>query len=162
MLRIAVLAALLLALLAPSASAAGRAATARALAAQMRAAGAGSSALAVDLDSGTQIYARRPGTPRLPASVEKLYTSATALRRLGASARLGTTVLADAAPDAGGTIAGNVYLRGGGDPTFDSLDLDRLARQVADAGVVSIAGQVVGDETGFDRRRGVPSSGYRL
>ena len=51
----------------------------------MRHAGPSSSAYVVDLDSGTQIYSLRADTPRMPASVEKLYTSATTLRRLGAS-----------------------------------------------------------------------------
>ena len=54
----------------------------------MRRAGPASGALAVDLDSGGRVYALRAGAARVPASVEKLYTTATALRRLGAAARL--------------------------------------------------------------------------
>ena len=91
MVRTAALACLLLALVPAAAAAASRSATARALAAQMRSAGSGSGALVVDLDTGDQIYALRAGTPRMPASVQKLYTSATTLRRLGASGRLTTT-----------------------------------------------------------------------
>jgi serine-type D-Ala-D-Ala carboxypeptidase/endopeptidase (penicillin-binding protein 4) len=162
MARTAALACLLL-LLAPAvAAAAGRAGTARALAAQMRHAGAGSGAYVVDLDSGRQIYALRADTPRMPASVEKLYTSATTLRRMGAAGRLATGVLAETAPDAVGVVRGDLYLRGGGDPTFDLLDSNRLAQQVADAGIVQVTGRVIGDESAFDTRRGVPSSGFRL
>jgi serine-type D-Ala-D-Ala carboxypeptidase/endopeptidase (penicillin-binding protein 4) len=163
MVRIATLACLLLALLLPAvASAAGRSGTARALDAQMRQAGGGSSALVVDLDSGAEIYGMRADTPRMPASVEKLYTSATTLRRLGAGGRLTTSVFAEVEPDAAGVIDGDLYLRGGGDPTFDLLDSNRLAQQVADAGIVAVTGRVIGDETAFDTRRGVPSSGFRL
>jgi serine-type D-Ala-D-Ala carboxypeptidase/endopeptidase (penicillin-binding protein 4) len=162
MARIAALACLLLALLAPAATAASRSATARALAAQMRYAGAGSGALAIDLDSGKPIYALRAATPRMPASVEKLYTSATALRRLGANGRLTTTVLAETAADPDGVVDGDLYLRGGGDPTFDVLDANRLAQQVADAGIVEVTGRVIGDESVFDTLRGVPSSAFRL
>ncbi len=162
MLRAAAFACLLLALLPVAAAAKSRAATARALDAQMRQAGPSSSALVVDLDSGAQIYARRADVPRMPASVEKLYTSATTLRRLGASGRLETTVLAETEPDAAGVVDGDLYLRGGGDPTFDVLDSNRLAQQVVDAGIVEVTGRVRGDESAFDTRRGVPSSAFRL
>ena len=55
---------------------------------------------------------RAGGTPRMPASVQKLYTSATALRRFGASGRLTTTVLATAPPDAGGVVRGDLVPEG--------------------------------------------------
>ena len=160
--RIAALACLVLAACAPAAAAAGRAGTARALAAQMRWAGGAAGALAIDLDSGRTIYSLRAATQRMPASVQKLYTSVTVLRRLGPSGRLSTDVLADAAPDAAGVVDGDLYLRGGGDPTFDALDAGRLAQQVADAGIAEVTGRVRGDESAFDSRRGVPSSGFRL
>jgi D-alanyl-D-alanine carboxypeptidase/D-alanyl-D-alanine-endopeptidase (penicillin-binding protein 4) len=160
--RTAALACLLLVLLPAAASAAGRSGTVRALDAQMRFAGGGSSALVVDLDTGDEIYGLRADTPRMPASVEKLYTSATTLRRLGAGGRLTTSVFAQTEPDAAGVVEGDLYLRGGGDPTFDLLDSNRLAQQVADAGIVAVTGRVIGDETAFDTRRGVPSSGFRL
>jgi serine-type D-Ala-D-Ala carboxypeptidase/endopeptidase (penicillin-binding protein 4) len=162
MVRIAALACLLLAAYAPAAAAAGRAGTARALAKQMRWAGGSSGALAVDLDSGRTLYSLRSGTQRMPASVQKLYTSVTALRRLGPTARLSTSVLAEGEPDAAGVVHGDLYLRGSGDPNFDTLDANSLAQQVADAGIVSVTGRVRGDESAFDGRRGVPSSGFAL
>jgi D-alanyl-D-alanine carboxypeptidase/D-alanyl-D-alanine-endopeptidase (penicillin-binding protein 4) len=162
MLRIAALACLLLAVLAPAAAAASRADTARALSAQMRWAGPSSGAMAVDLDSGRTIYSLRADTQRMPASVQKLYTSVAALRTLGPAGRLATSVVAEEEPDAEGVVDGDLYLRGSGDPTFDALDSNRLAQQVADAGIVEVRGRVRGDESAFDRRRGVPSSGYRL
>jgi D-alanyl-D-alanine carboxypeptidase/D-alanyl-D-alanine-endopeptidase (penicillin-binding protein 4) len=162
MLRIAALACLLLAVLAPVATAAGRSGTARALSAQMRWAGPSSGAMVVDLDSGRTLYSVRADTQRMPASVQKLYTSVAALRRLGPTGRLATGVLAEEAPDAGGIVDGDLYLRGSGDPTFDALDSNRLAQQVADAGIVEVRGRVRGDESAFDQRRGVPSSGFRL
>jgi D-alanyl-D-alanine carboxypeptidase/D-alanyl-D-alanine-endopeptidase (penicillin-binding protein 4) len=160
--RIAALACLVLALYAPVAAAAGRAATARELASQMRWAGGSSGAIAVDLDSGRTIYSRRATAQRMPASVQKLYTSVATLRRLGPAGRLGTRVLAGRAPDAAGVVRGDLYLRGGGDPNFDTLDAGSLAQQVADAGIVRVTGRVRGDESAFDLLRGVPSSGFRL
>jgi len=79
--RLVPLACLLALLLAPAAAqAAGRTGTVKALSAQMRQAGAGSGAYVVDLQSGRNLYSTRAGTPRMPASVEKLYTSATAMK----------------------------------------------------------------------------------
>ncbi len=153
---------LLIALLLPaSAQAAGPEATKRALERQMRWAGGSSGALVVDLESGREIYAARPDTPRVPASVEKLYTTVTALTRLGPETTLETAVLAEDPVPVDGVIEGDVYLRGAGDPTLGREALDALAIDVAALGVVEIKGGVIGDETRFDTLRGPPSSGYR-
>jgi D-alanyl-D-alanine carboxypeptidase/D-alanyl-D-alanine-endopeptidase (penicillin-binding protein 4) len=158
---IAAVVCLLLLLPAAPAPAAGLEATQRALAQEMRWAGGGSGALAVELDTGARIYAERPAVPRTPASVEKVYTAATALRTLGADGRLVTQLAATVGPDEVGTVHGDLYLRGSGDPTFGPVDLDLLADQLEALGIFGIAGRVVGDETAFDRLRGPPSSGYR-
>ena len=145
-----------------AAGAAGPAATKRALAREMAKTSASSGAYVVDLGSGETIFASKPDTPRIPASVEKLYTAAGALLRYGPEGRLTTEVLADALPDETGTIRGDVVLRGAGDPTLDASSLRSLARRLARAGLKRITGRVIGDESAFDAFRGVPSSGYRL
>ena len=86
--RIVCLAALVAALLAPAAQAAGPEATIRALDKQMRQAGSSSGAYVIDLDSGQELYARAPDVPRIPASVNKLYTTSAALQRYGAEGQL--------------------------------------------------------------------------
>ena len=143
----------------------------RALARQMGAAGSHSGAIAVDLDSGRTLFARRPDIARAPASNEKLYTTASALVALGPRGHLTTRVLGNGTLDAGGTFHGSLYLKGGGDPTFGSTSFTQraygtgatdaeLARRLADAGVKRVRGGVYGDETYFDRRRGTPAEGY--
>lgn len=154
--------ALACALTAPPARAAGPSATAAVLERQMRYAGAASGALAVDLDSGAQLYAARADTPRVPASVEKLYTTSTALNLLGPEGRLSTRVLGDVALDQLGVLNGDLYLRGGGDPTFGTGQAEALADQLLAAGLTGITGRVIGDESAFDALRGVPSSAFRL
>src|SRR4051794_21981749 len=103
---------------APPASAAGPDATANSLSRAMRSAGSASGAIAVDLDTGRTLYQLRPDTARIPASVEKLYTTSTALLRLGPEETLSTAVLGEAPIAEDGTLTGNLFLRGGGDPTF--------------------------------------------
>jgi D-alanyl-D-alanine carboxypeptidase/D-alanyl-D-alanine-endopeptidase (penicillin-binding protein 4) len=158
-----IVALLLVAALAPAAApAAGPAATRAALASQMRFAGGSSGAFAVDLDSGRTIYASRADTARTPASVEKLYTTSTALTLYGAEGHLTTRALGDVGVDLGGVLIGNLYLRGGGDPNFGERQAAELADElVLDNGLREITGRVIGDESAFDSLRGPPSEGYR-
>ena len=160
--RLVLLTTLILLALAHSAHAAGLAATQRVLAREMARAGAYSGAYVIDLGTGQELYASQPDVARMPASVNKLYTSAAALLRYGPEGRLTTTVLSQGLPDETGTIAGNLVLRGGGDPTFGTAAAAELAGQLAQAGLQRVEGRVVGDESAFDAFRGVPSSGYRL
>src|SRR3982750_4845833 len=88
------------------------------LAREMRRAGAHGGAYVEDLDAGRTLFAAREDVPRPPASVEKLYTTSTALLRLGPDSTLATEVLASTAPGADGVLPGDLWLRGGGDPTL--------------------------------------------
>jgi serine-type D-Ala-D-Ala carboxypeptidase/endopeptidase (penicillin-binding protein 4) len=160
MVRLACLAAVLAAVLAPAAQAAGLPATVNALDRQMNRAGSGSGAYVVDLDSGAALYARAPDVPRIPASVNKLYTTSAALLRYGGDGQLTTEVMADAQPDDTGVLKGNLYLRGGGDPEFGRAEAHGLAQVLADSGLTRITRRVIGDESHFDRLRGGPDSNY--
>jgi serine-type D-Ala-D-Ala carboxypeptidase/endopeptidase (penicillin-binding protein 4) len=160
MVRLACLAALLAAALAPAAHAAGRAVTVKALDRQMSRAGSGSGAYVVDLDSGAPVYARSPDVPRIPASVNKLYTTSAALLRYGDEGELTTEVRGDAAPDDDGVLKGNLYLVGGGDPEFGRAEARELAHVLVVNGLTRVSRRVIGDESRFDRLRGGPDSGY--
>jgi serine-type D-Ala-D-Ala carboxypeptidase/endopeptidase (penicillin-binding protein 4) len=162
MTRLVLLFVALLALTAAPADAAGLAATQRVLNREMARAGAYSGAYAVDLDTGRVLYADRGDVPRMPASVNKLYTASTALLLYGAEGRLTTSVLAGALPDPTGLIQGDIVLRGGGDPTFDKSDMGGLATRLVDGGLTHLEGRVLGDDSAFDAFRGVPSSHYAL
>src|SRR5687767_11212283 len=81
--------------IAAPASAATEAAVKRSLTAAMRAAGPASGAHVIDASSGKILFTWRAGTPRVPASNVKIFTTAAALGELGADGRLETTVVAD-------------------------------------------------------------------
>src|SRR6266516_2971082 len=108
MTRLPVLAAALLLALAPAARAASLATTQRSLARAMSHAGLFAGAYVVDMGTGEELYSDRPDTTRMPASVEKLYTSATALLLYGQNGRLSTTVLSPELPDGDGDLAGDL------------------------------------------------------
>ncbi|MCW3010812.1 MAG: hypothetical protein JWO90_1216, partial [Solirubrobacterales bacterium] len=126
--------------------------------------GSAAGAHVVELDTGTVLFSRRPDLSLVPASNEKLFTTATVLLTQGAKAQRETRVLADAgATDDGEALeAGDLYLVGDGDPSFANADLTRLATQlVAERGLTRVAGGVVGDEGLLDARRGSVDSGFK-
>jgi D-alanyl-D-alanine carboxypeptidase/D-alanyl-D-alanine-endopeptidase (penicillin-binding protein 4) len=142
----------------------------RSLNAGMRQAGNYTGADVVDLTTGTELFSHNANTPRLPASVEKLYTTTTALTLFGANANLSTGVLG-AGQQRGSTFDGTLYLRGGGDPTFGSAGFDSRAygtgatmqhlvsNFLSVTGIKRLQGSVVADETIFDADRGTPATG---
>lgn len=113
-----------------------------------------SAALAVDLTTGTVLFTRNGARPLAPASNEKLPVTFAALSTLGPSYRYETDVLGEGEQD-GEVWRGSVVLKGSGDPTLSSSDLRVLALQVRAAGIRTIAGGVVGDESWYDSRRTV-------
>jgi D-alanyl-D-alanine carboxypeptidase/D-alanyl-D-alanine-endopeptidase (penicillin-binding protein 4) len=155
----------------PAAAASPESALSSALGRTLASAGSRSGAFVLDLRTGRTLFARRADTFRVPASNEKLYTTSVALLRFGPDGRLETKVMGDGTVDGQGTYTGNLYLRGGGDPTFGSASFVRraygtgptvtdLASQLESTGILRVRGAILGDESYFDRARGVPSSGY--
>ena len=94
---------------------------------------------------GQILYAREADRRLMPASNRKLFTSAAALEVLGGGFTFKTDVLATSKPDAGGTLHGDICLRGVGDSLLSPDDLDEMAKAVAGAGVRHIEGRIIGD-----------------
>jgi D-alanyl-D-alanine carboxypeptidase/D-alanyl-D-alanine-endopeptidase (penicillin-binding protein 4) len=109
--------------------------------------------------AGAAIFDRNGGHSRKLASNEKLFTTITALHRLGPKGRIETRVKAGGRV-VKGRLKGDIYLVGGGDPSLDGSGVSDLAEQVRKAGVRRVSGRVIGDDSVFDRRRGVPDSGW--
>jgi serine-type D-Ala-D-Ala carboxypeptidase/endopeptidase (penicillin-binding protein 4) len=116
---------------------------------------ASSGAIAVDLDSGEQLFALNDTLPLAPASNEKLALTYALLSSFGPRMRIATTVKALGTQTAT-TLRGDLFLVGGGDPMLSSSDLTRLARRVRAAGISRVTGRVIGDESFFDAKRTCP------
>ncbi len=123
-------------------------------------AGAATGAYAKNLETGREIVSIRADSGRIPASVEKLFVTATALLRWGADGELFTRVVSEAELDPDGTLSGNMWLVGGGDPTLTDEKLANLALNVHANGVRRVTGGVRADDTLFDRRRGTPRTNF--
>ena len=118
--------------------------------------------MVISLSRGDTLYARRPDELIQPASTMKLYTAAMAFEAYGPAHQFRTEILRDADLTADGTVEGNLYLRGAGDPSLsprysrwhDGLrPMEAIADLVWGAGVRRVRGDVIGDASAFDDRR---------
>ena len=122
-------------------------------------AGGASGIWVYDAANRRRLFADAAGKRRIPASNQKLFTTSAILHRLGEDARLRTEVRADGVLD-GRVLRGDLYLVGDGDPSLGSSELRALAKQVKRSGIRRVKGRVFADDSIFDRKRGVPDSGY--
>lgn len=113
-------------------------------------------AIIVSLTRGDTLFAQNADAMMQPASTMKMYTSAVALDRFGPDFTFRTPVLRDGVVGPDGTLTGNLYLRGVGDPSLgprfwhEEEPMDVLAKQVAAAGIKRVRGDIVGDASAFD------------
>ncbi|WP_329115723.1 D-alanyl-D-alanine carboxypeptidase/D-alanyl-D-alanine endopeptidase [Streptomyces sp. NBC_01465] len=105
-----------------------------------------------DANTGQALYQHDGGDRLVPASSTKLLTSTAAMQLLGPDYRFSTDVLSDGSRH-GSVLVGDLYLRGTGDPTMLAADYDRLAAQVAAAGIRRVTGKLIADDTRFDSNR---------
>ncbi|MDQ2747241.1 MAG: D-alanyl-D-alanine carboxypeptidase/D-alanyl-D-alanine-endopeptidase [Acidobacteriota bacterium] len=111
----------------------------------------------VSLDTNRTIYEQNAEKYLMPASNMKSYTMAAAIEKLSPDFRFVTSVYATAAPDANGTIKGDLTVFGRGDISisyaFNDGDyykgLDALADKIAQTGIKRVEGDLIGDETYF-------------
>lgn len=138
----------------------------------VRGGGGASGLFVVDADNGSVVCARAAGRARPLASNTKLFTTSTALARLGPQSRITTLLESDGSVDRNGILHGDLYLIGGGDPTLGTpsfyrrylgglgTDIFSLRRGVREAGISAVTGHLYADDSIFDRLRGVADSHY--
>lgn len=127
----------------------------------------GTTCVIVELD-GRTVYERRSSETFVPASTMKLATAMAALDILGADSKFSTRFVAEKQPK-NGVIDGDLYVIGGGDPllatsgyktVFDDPDqfyedFTKIADALNEAGIRSITGDLIGDDSRYDDVRWV-------
>lgn len=113
----------------------------------------------VDTETGATVVSYEGNRSLIPASSLKAITTATALSVLGADYTFRTELQYSGATDAEGTLHGNLYIKGYGDPTLGSEWLDsaddmptilaKFAHAVRAAGINRIDGHIIGDGSFF-------------
>lgn len=119
--------------------------------------GASFSLLVKDTGSGETLFAYDTIRQLTPASVLKAVTTATALEILGEDYRFPTTLEYDGSLE-NGSLKGNLYIKGSGDPSLGSAhfapDHKRFLQEwiaaLRKAGIRRIEGAVIADESLFD------------
>lgn len=106
--------------------------------------------LVYDLDSDRVVAEKDPDIKMTPASVMKLFTTATALELFGGDYEYHTNVLTDGTIS-GGMLKGNLYIHGAADPTLESKvypDLhffSDMVKALHDKGIGRIDGDIIVD-----------------
>jgi serine-type D-Ala-D-Ala carboxypeptidase/endopeptidase (penicillin-binding protein 4) len=116
-----------------------------------------SGAFVLDASNDQALFSRKAGRPRILASNSKLFTTSTALARFEPQNRLHTT--AWSVDDISDGISQGLYLRGEGDPTLSGSGVAKLAERVRAAGVVSVQGPLLYDDSFLDHVTGIPQHG---
>jgi D-alanyl-D-alanine carboxypeptidase/D-alanyl-D-alanine-endopeptidase (penicillin-binding protein 4) len=112
-------------------------------------------AVVVDLTSGETLFSRNAQAGLAPASNEKLPVAFAALTLLEPQYRIATEALGEGEQN-GTEWVGDIVLKGYGDPHLSTADLKTLALRLRALGIRSISGDLLGDESYFDRRRTAP------
>jgi serine-type D-Ala-D-Ala carboxypeptidase/endopeptidase (penicillin-binding protein 4) len=105
-------------------------------------------------EAGRLVYAHSGNVPRPPASNEKLLLSMALLDRFGPSFQIPTTV--EGPHPANGSVAGDLWLIGHGNPELNDAALEGLARKLRAGGVRTVRGSVIGVTNTFTRDRWAP------
>jgi len=110
----------------------------------------------VKASTGEEVFSYRADEPLVPASTMKAVTAATALRTLGPAYRFETNVLTTGALSGSGVLNGDLYVKGGGDPTMVIEKLWKMVQDVRLNGVREVNGRVIFDDTDFETHAGIP------
>jgi D-alanyl-D-alanine carboxypeptidase/D-alanyl-D-alanine-endopeptidase (penicillin-binding protein 4) len=112
-----------------------------------------------NLQSKSQVYAYNSQQSMTPASVTKLFTTAAGFEKLGSDFRFKTTLAYSGTLEKNGTLHGDIYIIGGGDPVLGSYRYRQTTpdsvfaewtKAVASAGIKAVNGRVLYDASIFD------------
>lgn len=102
-----------------------------------------------EASTGKELYEQYTDFPLRPASNMKILTTIAALEVLESDYTYTTELFTDASSD-GGTLKGNIYVKGGGDPTLLQEDFVQFAKDLKERGIEKIEGDLIGDDTRYD------------
>ena len=122
----------------------------------------------VEVGSGRPLYELNAEKLFVPASNQKLLSTALAVSRLGPEYRYETSLTSEGTLDQAGVLSGDLVLLGGGDPNLSArvlpynparsfgrdllAPLSELADQAVRSGLKRVAGSIIGDDTRYVRQ----------
>jgi D-alanyl-D-alanine carboxypeptidase/D-alanyl-D-alanine-endopeptidase (penicillin-binding protein 4) len=113
----------------------------------------------VDLKTNTTVAKLNSNLSLPTASITKLFSTATALELLGSDYRPTTRIYYDGYIDSSGVLIGNLWIRGGGDPSLGSKYfnteinkkqfLQLWTEHIIEHGIKSVEGSIIADASEF-------------
>ncbi|MBM2815809.1 MAG: D-alanyl-D-alanine carboxypeptidase/D-alanyl-D-alanine-endopeptidase [Ignavibacteria bacterium] len=115
------------------------------------------------LETGEYFFRLNESKNFIPASTDKLITTAAALEYLGKDFHFITNLFLDGTLQENGEFFGNIIIRGSGDPTIsksfnnEPTDIiDAWIKKMDSAGIKSLRGNIIGDDKYFDKNYYAP------
>ena len=113
-----------------------------------------------DVESGKLLAGSQENLSLVPASSLKVITTATALSLFGEDYQFKTELQYEGTIQSDGTLDGNIYIKGFGDPTLGSVLYDQavglddlmeaFAQEIKKAGIKRVNGKIIGDASYFE------------
>lgn len=100
----------------------------------------------------TEVFNLNTKEKFIPASLTKILTAGMSLEKYPVGFRFVTELLATG-PVEGGQLKGDLFLKGGGDPSFVSESMWVLVNDFVRSGIKSVEGDLVVDDSRFDSER---------
>lgn len=117
---------------------------------RLKSSGLQKSEVGVWIGSGSETYFEsQADKSMIPASLTKIFTAAGAFKSMPPGYKFKTLIVATAEPE-GSQLKGDIYLVGGGDPSFISETMWFLVNEFRRTGVTRINGDILVDESRFD------------
>jgi len=113
----------------------------------------------INCETGTTIFEFLPDLIMIPASIQKVITTGAGLINLGKDYTFKTSVFHDGTIEPDSVLNGNLYVVGGGDPSFGSKNFPesvpdtvfkKIIQGIKKAGLAKIKGKIVVDNSYFD------------
>lgn len=116
----------------------------------------------IEIDSNLVIAEHNANTSLVPASTMKLVTTAAAIEILGSYKSFKTSIQYDGYIDSNCVLHGNIYIKGGGDPTLGSKYfkkngekasdfMNKWVHEIENLGIHAINGRVIGNACYFSQ-----------
>jgi D-alanyl-D-alanine carboxypeptidase/D-alanyl-D-alanine-endopeptidase (penicillin-binding protein 4) len=96
------------------------------------------------------IFVMNEKIPMIPASLTKLFTTATSLNVMNSNHKLSTKLFTNDLNLKDGIINGNIYIKGFGNSLFTENDLRDFVNKLSEMNLKEITGDVIGDDTYID------------
>ena len=104
----------------------------------------------VALNTIQTVYEKNPGKFLIPASTNKIVSAAAALDRLGPTFNFVTKIYTDGPVSTDGVLEGNLYIKGGGDPSITLEKTWLISHLIRSHGIKNVRGGLIGDDSFFD------------